>query len=625
VQVEALRGVWPRPTDRETLVGRTIIARETLHIHDAASDLTHASSLPAARAALAIRSWLGVPILREGEPIGVIALVRLEVRPFSEQEIALVQTFADQAVIAIENVRLFKELEARNTELTETLARQIATSEVLRAISQAQTDAQPVFDIIARSARRLCGAAYGQVQLCDGELIHLATLESATPEGDQAIRAVYPLRVGDGSAGGRAIAARAVVQIPDLLDDRAYAFKRAWEASGLRSLLAVPMLRDGKPIGTIGVGRTEPGPFPQTQIDLLQTFAAQAVIAIENVRLFKELEARNRDLSESLEQQTATSEILRVISSSPADVQPVFETIAANALRLCDGKFSAIFRFDGELIHLAAHHNVNPEGTTALRDAFPMPPGRGSNTARAILTGSIVHIPDVREDSEYVLQGFAQAVDYRSILSVPMLRDGQPIGVISVGRAAARPFPDEQVELLKTFADQAVIAIENVRLFKELEARTSELTRSVAELQALGEVSRAVSQTLDLDTVLATIASRAVQLSATDAGTIWEYDEAAEEFRLRAAPNLEDEIVAVLRGTPLRRGEGTVGRLADARAPIQVADISGDPAYRRAHGERQDAEGISSGGRRSPHHLRHAIRPRHPERAVLPGADRQEP
>src|SRR5262249_21624078 len=289
--------------------------------------------------------------------------------------------------------------ELRNAELTDTVARQTATAEVLRAISRAQTDAQPVFEIIAASARRLCNAAYAQVQLCDGDLIHLAALESANPEGDGPIRAVYPLRTGDGSAGGRAIATAAVTQIPDLLDDREYAFTSVWQASGLRSLLAVPMLRDGSPVGVIGIGRTQPGRFPQTQIDLLQTFADQAVIAIENVRLFTELEEKNRALTEALEQQTATSELLKVIGRSTFDLQAVFEALAENAVRLCEAKRGVILRFDGQLLRFAVGHNVSPE----LREFFernPIALGRESNSGRAALERRTIHNHDVQSDPE---------------------------------------------------------------------------------------------------------------------------------------------------------------------------------------------------------------------------------
>src|SRR5262249_54995443 len=260
-RLAAVKQAYPRPPSRGALSGRAILTRDVVHVPDVSKDLEY--TLPAATT-IGYRSVLAVPIMHEGVPRGTILVARDVVAPFSDAHIALIQTFADQAVIAIENVRLFKELEARNAELTDTLARQMATGDVLRAISQVQTDAQPVFDMIAQSARRLCAAAYGQVQLYDGKLIHLAALESANPEGNEPIRAVYPLRVGDGSAGGRAIGTRAVVQIPDLLDERhPFPFKKVWEASGLRSFLAVPMLRDGEPLGTIGVGRVEPGQFPQ--------------------------------------------------------------------------------------------------------------------------------------------------------------------------------------------------------------------------------------------------------------------------------------------------------------------------------------------------------------------------
>src|SRR5439155_8223533 len=256
----------------------------------------------------------------------------------------------------------------------------------------------------------------------------------------------------------------------------------------------------------------EAGPFSDTEVDLLKTFADQAVIAIENVRLFKELEARNHELTETLEQQTATGEILRVISRSQADVQPVFDTIVRSAVKLCDGLFSALFQFDGELLHFVAQHNFTPEALERMHRTYPTRPTRTLGSGRAILERAVAHILDVELDPEYQHLTLSRAIGHRSSLSVPMLREGAPIGVIWVARAEPRPFTDSEIELLKTFADQAVIAVENVRLFKELQARTGELTQSVEKLTALSEVSRAVSSTLDVETVLNTIVSRASQL-----------------------------------------------------------------------------------------------------------------
>jgi signal transduction histidine kinase len=293
-----------------------------------------------------------------------------------------------------------------------------------------------------------------------------------------------------------------------------------------------------------------------------------------------------------LEQQTATADILKVISSSPTDVQPVFDTMAANALRLCDASLSGIFTFDGELIHLVALNQFSPEGADALRDAFPTPPGRGSNTARAILTRGVAHIPDVHEDPEYVLQGLAQAAHYRSNLSVPMLREGHPIGALTVAKAEPGPFPDTQIDLLKTFADQAVIAIENVRLFKELQARTADLTRSVGQLTALGEVGQAVSSSLDLETVLTTIVARAVQLSGLDGGVIFEYDDAAEQFVQRVATEAGGALAEVRRNTRFPKGEGVLGRTAITLEPAQVPDITVPGAYESRLRENLIASGI---------------------------------
>jgi len=394
---------------------------------------------------------------------------------------------------------------------------------------------------------------------------------------------------------GRAILERTVVHVPDAQItwemlasedvEQAAAYRALRElagAIGVRSALAVPMLRDGVPLGVIGVGRAEPGPFSDSQIALLQTFADQAVIAIENVRLFKELEGRNRDLTEALDQQTATSEILRVISRSPTDVQPVFDAIAQSSMQLCESAFSVVLRYDGDLMHLGAAAHVTTEGAQLLRRDLPRRPGRDSISGRAILEGTVVQLTDAQADPSYS-SVYQRAHQARSGLAVPMLRDGRPIGAIAVGRHEVRPFTDQQAALLKTFADQAVIAIENVRLFKELEARTQDLTRSVDELTALGEVSRALSSTLDLETVLQTIVIRANQLAGTGGCSIYEYDESAEVFRLRASsyadPREAETLDPIGRATPIPKGQGVASRAAALQQPVQVPDITVEGSY----------------------------------------------
>ncbi len=326
-----------------------------------------------------------------------------------------------------------RDLEKR---LAEAVDQQTATSEILQVISSSPTDVEPVFDAIVKSAAKLCGASTGGILRFAGEMITIAGAYNASPEGFspeglEAAGRFYPRPAGRDTAIGRAILQRRAVQIPDVALDAEYGFPPA-NALKYRTILAVPMLRSGVPIGGITMWRREVRPFSEKQVALLTTFANQAVIAIENARLF-------RNLTEALEQQTATSEILGVISRSQTDVQPVFETVAANALRLCEATFSAVNRFDGELIHLAALHKVTPEGVAAMREAFPMPPGRGGSAARAILTRGVVHIPDVHEDPEYALGGLAQTADYRSLLSVPMLRDGHPIGAIVVAKIEVGP------------------------------------------------------------------------------------------------------------------------------------------------------------------------------------------
>jgi len=339
-------------------------------------------------------------------------------------------------------------------------------------------------------------------------------------------------------------------------------------------VLATPLLREGISIGTIHIRRMEVRPFTEKQIKLLETFAAQAVIAIENVRLFKELQERNRDLTEALEQQTATSEVLRVIASSPTDVQPVLDVVAENAARLCNALDAQIWRVAGDRVRLGAQYGSIPSART--EEGRPIV--RGLAGGRAILDRETIHIPDAFApdvQTEFPeTWALSHEVSVRTLLATPLLREGMAVGYIIIRRLEARPFSDKQVALLKTFADQAVIAIENVRLFQELEARTRELAQSVGELRALGDVSQAVSSTLDLEKVLATIVSHAVQLSGCDCGAIYEYDESAQEFNLRASHRMEEEVVEALRAARVRLGEGATGQAAITRMPVQIPDIT---------------------------------------------------
>jgi signal transduction histidine kinase len=582
------------PLSRESGVGWAVLAGRTVHVRDMQTELDRFPVSVQNARRLGFRTALNVPLIREGVAIGAISLRRAEAHLFAERQVALLETFADQAVIAIENVRLFTELQAKNqalleahAQVTETLEQQMATSEILRVISRSQTDVQPVFDTIVQSAARLCHAPVAGVFLTDGQMVHHPANYGSPPETLAATRSRYPRPVAMDSTPGMAILTRSVVHVPDIEEPSAVELVRQiGRALGFRSSVAVPMLREGEAVGAIIVNRREPGRFSDSEVELLQTFADQAVIAIENVRLFTELQEKNRALTqahaqvtETLEQQMATSEILRVISRSQTDVQPVFDTIVRSAVRLCDGLFSGLYQFDGELLHHAAHHNFTPEALEEVRRVFPARPTRTLFVGRAIVERAVVHIPDFDIDPEYEHHALSRAVGQRSGLWVPMLREGAPIGVIGVSRAEAGPFSDSEIELLKTFADQAVIAVENARLLSELQERTRQLSQSVNQLTALGEVGRAVSSTLDLETVLSTIVSRAVQLSGLDGGVVFEYDERAEEFVQRAMTETGEALAEARRATRIRKGEGVLGHTAFTLEPVQVPDIAVPGAY----------------------------------------------
>jgi GAF domain-containing protein/anti-sigma regulatory factor (Ser/Thr protein kinase) len=583
----AVRARFPRPLDMESSGGIAILTRSVVHVPDS-EEPTVSEEVRQAGRRLGFRSLITVPMLRESEAVGAIGVYRREPGRFSDAEVALLQTFADQAVIAIENVRLFTELQQKNEALTqahaqvsEALEQQTATSEILRVISRSQTDVQPVFDTIVKSAARLCDGVFGTLVRFDGELLRLVATHNFTPTALDVAHRIWPAAPSRATVMGRAVLERSVIHVPDVELDREYGHPELPRAAGWRSALAVPMLRDGVPLGAIAVGRAEAGPFSDNQTALLQTFADQAVIAIENVRLFTELQASNRELTTALDTQTATSDILRVISRSQTDVQPVFDAIVRSAVRLLGGHSGLLTRVVGEQRELGAFMSTDPAAAGVLTATYPRPLNSPGAHGQAIRDRAPVNILDIHTDLRLTEAGRedARVLGYRSQVVVPLLRQDEAIGALAVTRREPGGFTADEIALLQTFADQAVIAIENARLLTELRARTQELTRSVKQLTALGEVGRAVSSTLDLETVLTTIVSRAVELSGLDGGVVFEYDGGAEEFVQRAMTQTGDALAVARRTTRVRKGEGVLGRTAITLEPIQVADIAVPGAY----------------------------------------------
>jgi GAF domain-containing protein len=475
---EHMRSRWFEP-GRDSIVGRIALEHRIVHIPDVLADPEY--SQPESQRLGRWRTMLGVPLMREGVPIGALTLTRSVVKPFTAEQIELMTTFADQAVIAIENVRLFDEVQARTEDLRESLQQQTATSEVLKVISRSTFDLKTVLQTLVESAARLCEADNSTITRQEQGVFYRAEAFGFSPDFLKIVRSI-PVEPGRDSAAGRALLEGAVVHIPDVSVDPEYTFSTVMGSDKLRTVLAVPLLRKGEPIGVIVLGRFEHRAFTDKQIELVTSFADQAVIAIENVRLFDEVQARTEDLRESLQQQTATAEVLKVISRSTFDLQTVLQTLVESAAKLCDAEKATITRQKNGVLFRGEFYGFSEEFMDYVRNV-PVVPDRGSATARALLEGVVVHIPDVQADPDYTFSEAQKLGDFRTIIGVPMLREGKAIGVIVMTRSEVRPFTDKQIELATTFADQAAIAIENVRLFENVEARTRELATSLEDLR----------------------------------------------------------------------------------------------------------------------------------------------
>ena len=473
---EYIKTVALRP-GRGSVVGRVLTQEAPVQIEDVLADPDY--EMQDIQKRTSFRTLLGVPLLREGKVIGVFILWRCTVRPFSEGQIQTVATFADQAVIAIENARLFEEVQARTRELTEALEQQTATAEVLNVISRSPGELAPVFDTILGLATRICGAKIGILYgYQDGAFNALATL--GVPDSYAEFWHGGPIRPGPQTGLGRVIATKETIHILDTRAEQAYRDSDPLRVAtadllGARSLLNVPMLKDDTLIGAIGIYRTEVRPFSDQEIALITSFADQAVIAIENVRLFDQLGARTRELSLALQQQTSTADVLKIISRSTFDLQFVLNTLVKAAAQLCEADMGSIARANaaGDYVHVVSY-GFTPDFLKIV-EHVRLRPGTDSLVGQTLIKGATVHISDVLDDPDYGFKEVQAKVGFRSMLGVPLLREGTPVGVIMLVRMEPRPFTDKEIELVTTFADQAMIAIENVRLFDEIQDKSRQL------------------------------------------------------------------------------------------------------------------------------------------------------
>jgi two-component system, NtrC family, sensor kinase len=573
----------PIPPGRGSLVGRTALERKPVHIPDCLADPEY--SAMDYQVVGRYRTMLGVPLLREGEPIGVIGMTRIAVRPFSDKQIELVTTFADQAVIAIQNVRLFDQVQERTHELTESLEQQTATSEVLEVISSSPGELEPVFKKMLENATRVCGAYFGTMNLWDGEKFNLVADHNIPPEFS-AFRQRTPISAQPGTLFAAIAETHQAVQVDDLRESAGYkaGFSHVVgmaDIAGARTLLMVPMLRENELMGAITIIRQEVRPFTDKQVALVENFTKQAVIAIENTRLLKELRQRTDDLSESLQQQTATSEVLETISSSAGDLAPVFDKMLENATRICGARFGTMTLYeDGGFRTVALYNAPKAYADTELYKVIRPHPEGGLSAVEK--THDAVQIDDLRSQPPYIegnpnVRALADLAGARTIVIVPMLKEDDLIGTIAIFRQEVKPFTDKQTELVANFANQAVIAIENARLLKELRQRTDDLTESLEQQTATSEVLEVISSSPgELQPVFQKMLENAARVCGAQFGTmdLWN----GECFSSAAIYNVPAELAASRQKFRPHPESGLAAVVRTHRA-VQIHDVRKLPAY----------------------------------------------